>query len=133
LSFTGRVLAQLDLPDMRLPIQYALTYPARLPCKMERLDLAKVGHLSFDLPDEQAFPALRIARQAAARKGSAGAVMNGANEAAVALFLERKISFLDIPRLVGQALDSLPYQKIFSIDDVLACDHAARQAVYTQI
>ena len=73
------------------------------------------------------------ARQAAARKGNAGAVMNGANEAAVALFLERKISFLDIPRLVGQAMDSLPYQQIFSIDDVLACDRAARQAVYTQI
>ncbi len=129
----GAVLAQLDLPDMRLPIQYALTYPVRLPCKMERLDLAKIGHLSFYPPDEQAFPALRIARQAAARKGNAGAVMNGANEAAVALFLERKISFLDIPRLVGQAMDSLPYQQIFSIDDVLASDCAARQAVYTQI
>ena len=71
----GAVLAQLDLPDMRLPIQYALTYPARVPCKMERLSLAKVGHMSFFAPDDEAFPALRIARAVARKKGSAGAVM----------------------------------------------------------
>ena len=68
----GAVLAQLDVPDMRLPIQYALTYPARVPCKMERLNLAKVGHLSFYAPDEETFPALRIARETVAQKRQCG-------------------------------------------------------------
>lgn len=129
----GAVLAQLDVPDMRLPIQYALTYPARVPCKMERLNLAKVGHLSFYAPDEQAFPALRIARETARRKGNAGAVMNGANEAAVGLFLERKIGFSDIPRLVERALDTLPQQGAQTIDEVLAFDRMARESVYSSI
>lgn len=127
----GAVLAQLDLPDMRLPIQYALTYPARVPCKMERLSLAKVGHMSFYAPDEEAFPALRIAREAARQKGSAGAVLNGANEAAVGLFLDRKIGFSDIPRLVERALAALPQQRADTIGDVLAFDRAAREAVYS--
>lgn len=127
----GAVLAQLDLPDMRLPIQYALTYPARVPCKMERLSLAKVGHMSFYAPDEEAFPALRIAREAARKKGSAGAVLNGANEAAVGLFLDRKIGFSDIPRLVERALAALPQQRADTIGDVLAFDRAAREAVYS--
>ena len=127
----GAVLAQLDLPDMRLPIQYALTYPARVPCKMERLCLAKVGHMSFYAPDEEAFPALRIAREAARQKGSAGAVLNGANEAAVGLFLDRKIGFSDIPRLVERALAALPQQRADTIGDVLAFDRAAREAVYS--
>ena len=125
----GAVLAQLGMPDMRLPIQYALTYPARLSCKTPRLDLAQVGNLSFYPPDGQAFPALRLARQAAGRKGGAGAVLNGANEAAVALFLEGEIGFLDIPRLVEQALDDIPDQAQPTLDDVLALDRAARQAV----
>ena len=129
----GAVLAQLDVPDMRLPIQYALTYPARVPCKMERLNLAKVGHLSFYAPDEQAFPALRIARETARRKDNAGAVMNGANEAAVGLFLERKIGFSDIPRLVEWALDTLPQQGAQTIDEVLAFDRMARESVYSSI
>ena len=127
----GAVLAQLDLPDMRLPIQYALTYPARVPCKMERLSLAKVGHMSFYAPDEEAFPALRIAREAARKKGSAGAVLNGANEAAVGLFLDRKIGFSDIPRLVERALAALPQQRADTIGDVLAFDRAAREMVYS--
>ena len=127
----GAVLAQLDLPDMRLPIQYALTYPARVPCKMERLSRAKVGHMSFYAPDEEAFPALRIAREAARKKGSAGAVLNGANEAAVGLFLDRKIGFSDIPRLVERALAALPQQRADTIGDVLAFDRAAREAVYS--
>lgn len=129
----GAVLAQLDLPDMRLPIQYALTYPARVPCKMERLSLAKVGHMSFYAPDEEAFPALRIAREAARQKGSAGAVLNGANEAAVGLFLDRKIGFSDIPRLVERALADLPQQRADTIGDVLAFDRAAREAVYSSL
>ena len=129
----GAVLAQLDLPDMRLPIQYALTWPARVPCKMERLDLAAIGSLSFFAPDEEAFPALRIAREAARRKGSAGAVMNGANEAAAGLFLEHRIRFSDIPRLVGQALAALPQKDAVTIDDVLAFDRAAREHVYSSL
>lgn len=129
----GAVLAQLDLPDMRLPIQYALTYPARVPCKMERLSLARVGHMSFYAPDEEAFPALRIAREAARKKGSAGAVLNGANEAAVGLFLDRKIGFSDIPRLVERALAALPQQRADTIGDVLAFDRAARETVYSSL
>lgn len=126
----GAVLAQLDVPDMRLPIQYALTYPARVACKMERLNLAKVGHLSFYAPDETAFPALRIAREVARQKGGAGAVMNGANEAAVDLFLKGKIGFNDIPRLVQQALDRIPHDKDICLDDVLMLDRMAREQVY---
>ncbi len=126
----GAVLAQLDVPDMRLPIQYALTYPARVPCKMERLHLAEVGHLSFYAPDAEAFPALQIAREAAARKGSAGAVLNGANEAAVDLFLHKKIGFLEIPRLVKQALNEIPYQQHVTLDEVLHFDRRAREMVY---
>lgn len=129
----GAVLAQLDVPDMRLPIQYALTYPARVACKMERLNLTKVGRLTFCAPDEEAFPALSLAREAAREKGGAGAVLNGANEAAVALFLERKIGFLDIPRLVRHALDAVPHREEPALDGVLALDRAAREAVYSEV
>lgn len=125
----GAVLAQLDLPDMRLPIQYALTYPKRLPCKMERLNLAKVGKMTFFEPDENTFPALRLARDAARRRGNAGAVLNGANEAAVALFLAGKIGFADIPALVSRAMDEVPHRQQFGLSDVMDADRAAREIV----
>ncbi len=127
----GAVLAQLGLPDMRLPIQYALTYPARVPCKVPRLSLAEVGKLTFFAPDEQAFPALRIARAAAGEGGSACAVMNGANEAAVDLFLRDKIGFLEIPALVERALADVPRSGTLTLERVLESDVLARETVYS--
>lgn len=125
----GAVLAQLGVPDMRLPIQYALTYPQRLPCKVPRLSLAEVGRMTFYAPDNQAFPAMNLARHAARRKGNVGAVLNGANEAAVGRFLAGELPFWRIPQLVQQAMEQVPYQAQPTLDDILASDRAARQAV----
>ena len=124
----GAMIAQLGLPDMRLPIQYALTYPARVPCKVPRLNLAEAAKLTFYAPDYEAFPALNLARQAAAQKGDRGAVLNGANEAAVGLFLDGKIAFGEIAERVARALDTIPYRREVTLDDVLAADAAARAA-----
>lgn len=125
----GAVLAQLGVPDMRLPIQYALTYPERLPCKVPRLSLAEVGRMTFYAPDNQAFPAMNLARHAARRKGNVGAVLNGANEAAVGRFLSGDLPFWKIPQLVEKAMEQVPYQAQPTLDDILASDRAARQAV----
>ena len=125
----GAMIAQLGLPDMRLPIQYALTYPARVPCKVPRLSLAEAAKLTFYAPDYEAFPALGLARQAAAQKGDRGAVLNGANEAAVGLFLEGRIGFCEIAERVAQALDKIPYRSSVTLDEVLAADRAARKIV----
>lgn len=125
----GAMIAQLGLPDMRLPIQYALTYPARVPCKVPRLSLAEVAKLTFAQPDYDAFPALGLARQAAALKGDRGAVLNGANEAAVGLFLEGRIGFTEIAERVAHTLDAIPYRGSVTLDDVLAADRAAREMV----
>ena len=125
----GAVLAQLGTPDMRLPIQLALTYPDRLPSPAPDLDLLTCGPLTFAAPDEAAFPCLRLAKQAAAQGGCACAALNGANEAAVALFLEEKIGFYDIPRLVEAALAQAPGTKDPDLEMILAVDAAARQSV----
>ena len=125
----GAVIAQLGLPDMRLPIQYALTWPMRVPCKVPRMHLSELAKLTFFAPDEQAFPALRLARHAAKLKGDRGAVLNGANEAAVGLFLAGRIGFTEIAGRVAQALDEIPYHASVSLEDVLAVDRAAREIV----
>ena len=125
----GSVLAQLGLPDMRLPIQYALTYPARLPCKAPRLSLSKIGLISFFEPDDWSKPTLNLARSAAASKGNAGAVLNGANEAAVSLFLQDKIRFCEIAPLVGEAMARVPAKQDVSLEDVLESDSLARALV----
>lgn len=125
----GAVIAQLGLPDMRLPIQYALTWPMRVPCKVPRMHLSELAKLTFFAPDEQAFPALRLARHAAKLKGDRGAVLNGANEAAVGLFLAGRIGFTEIAERVAQALDEIPYHASVSLEDVLAADRAAREIV----
>jgi len=102
----GSVLAQLGLPDMRTPISYALAWPDRMPLPgLERLDLAKIGRLDFLPPDPQRFPALEIARKAASAGGGAPIVLNGANEVAVAAFLQRRIGFLTIAQVAGEVLD----------------------------
>ncbi|MDR3277479.1 MAG: 1-deoxy-D-xylulose-5-phosphate reductoisomerase [Oscillospiraceae bacterium] len=119
------VLAQLGTPDMRLPIQYALTYPARFPSLAMPLDLAAVGALTFEEPDTRAFPCLALAAEAAERGGTAGAILSAANEAAVALFLEGKIGFCRIYELARGALDRIGIAAEPSLGDIAA---AAREA-----
>ena len=125
----GSVIAQMGNPDMRLPIQYALTYPERVPCKVPPLDLPRRHNLTFFAPDEEAFPTLGLARRAAAARGNLGAIMNGANEAAVELFLHDKIPFYRIPELVQAAMDNVEYLPEITIEDVLESDRAAREIV----
>ena len=123
------VLAQLGAPDMRLPIQYALTWPARAPGLAASLDLLSCPPLTFAAPDCETFECLALALQAAAQGGTAPAVLSGANEAAVDLFLREEIGFLDIPRRVGEALERVKPVERPSLEDILLADHAAREAV----
>ncbi|ARA92089.1 1-deoxy-D-xylulose-5-phosphate reductoisomerase [Rhodothermaceae bacterium RA] len=102
----GSTKAQLGVPDMKVPIQYALSYPARWPAPHERIDWAALRCLDFEPPDVEKFPALRLAYEALAHGGTAPAVLNAANEQAVALFLEERIRFIDIPRLIEAALEA---------------------------
>lgn len=125
----GAVIAQLGAPDMRLPIQYALTYPERRPCPGEKLSLFDCGALTFERPDEETFPCLALAKQAAARGGLAPCVLNGANEAAVSLFLMGKLSFPAIAETVGRALETVSGPDSYGLSDVLAADRAAREFV----
>ena len=126
----GAILAQLGVPDMRLPIQLALTYPARLESPCEPLDLLHCGDLSFLPPDPVNFPCLAYAVKAAERGGTACAILNGANEAAVDLFLRDKIGFNDIPRRVRRAMDTVAVKDAPVLEDILTADQQARAAVY---
>lgn len=123
----GAVLAQLGAPDMRLPIQYALTWPERLPGPADTLDLLTCGALHFASPDLEAFPCLALAMQAARTGGTAPAAMNGANEVAVARFLAGEIGFYDIPRLVEDALSRVPVVPAPGLEEIQAADAAGRQ------
>lgn len=125
----GAVMAQMGTPDMRLPIQLALTYPERTVCPVDRLDLTTCGALSFSKPDMDAFPCLALARACAAAGGTACPVMNGANEAAVARFLNDEIGFYDIFDLVKQAVDAVPYVQNPTLDQILMADSMARACV----
>ena len=122
----GSVLAQLGSPDMRIPIAYALAYPERISTPAERLDLAKIGALTFEAPDLEQFPALRLARQALEEGGAAPIVLNAANEEAVATFLDRRIGFLDICQTVEEALVRTGATQPRSIADVIDIDRDAR-------
>ena len=124
----GAVMAQLGAPDMRLPIQLALTYPERCACPVDGLDLT-AAPLTFSHPDLQSFPCLALAMEAAKLGGTACPVMNGANEAAVALFLEDRIGFYDIYTLVRGAMDAVPFIADPTLEQVLASDAAARNYV----
>ena len=125
----GAVMSQMGTPDMRLPIQLALTYPERMVCPVEPLDLTSCPPLTFAKPDMDAFPCLRLARECAAAGGTACPAMNGANEEAVARFLRDEIGFYDIYRLVSGAVERVPFIREPSLEQVLAADHAARLAV----
>lgn len=123
------VIAQLGMPDMRLPIQLALTYPERVSSLTPELDLTKAKALTFEEPDMDTFRCLKLAIESAPRTDAACAVMNAANEAAVGLFLEDKISFDRIYELVSGAVETLGSSCADTIDDILAADMAARQEV----
>ena len=123
------MIAQLGAPDMRLPIQYALTWPRRTGGPAEPLDLCACGPLTFAQPDLDTFRCLDLALKAARTGGTAGAILNGANEAAVALFLEDRIGFLEIADRVALALDRVPVIPEPSMTQILEADQAAREAV----
>lgn len=125
----GAMIAQLGTPDMKLPIRYAFTWPYRAPSPDRPLDLLTCGELTFRAPDMDAFPCLRIARQCARTGGTACAIMNGANETAVALFLQERVGFNDISRLVESALDRVQVKYAPDLPDILEADRQARAAV----
>ena len=125
----GAVMAQMGTPDMRLPIQLALTYPERTPCPVEGLDLLTCGALTFQKPDLENFPCLALAYKCARLGGTACPAMNGANEEAVAMFLRDEIGFYDIYSLVSSAVDAVPFIQNPTLEEILETDRLAREAV----
>ncbi len=123
----GCVMAQMSPPDMRLPIQYALTYPRRMEGHWPRLDLAKVGQLTFCPPDRENFPCLPLCEQAGKQGGDRGCVINAANEVAVELFLQGKIGYTEIYELARQAVEQIPYVQAPTLEQIFAIDAAVRQ------
>ena len=123
----GASLAHLGYPDMRVPISYALHHPERADVDVPTLDLAAVGELGFEAPDVQAFPSLRLAREAGEAAGTAPCVLNAADEVAVAAFLEGRLPFAAIPEVVEQALDAAPAEAVTHFDDLFAADAEARR------
>jgi 1-deoxy-D-xylulose-5-phosphate reductoisomerase len=123
----GSVLAQLGWPDMRLPIAYALTYPRRLPLNSEPLDLGKVAQLNFERPDFERFPCLRLGYEAARIGGTMPAVLNAANEVAVAAFLEERLPFFGIPRVVEETMAAHISEPLKNLAQVLAVNNWARE------
>jgi 1-deoxy-D-xylulose-5-phosphate reductoisomerase len=126
----GSWLAQLGVPDMRLPIAYALTYPRRLPLTSRPLDLGQVARLTFEHPDVKRFPALRLGYVAAQTGGTMPAVLNAANEVAVAAFLEGRLPFPGIPRAVEEAMAAHEAEPITSLEQVLVVDQWARDYAF---
>ena len=122
----GVVLAQLGVPDMRFPIQYAFTWPDRVPGGLERLNLAKAGHLDFEEPDTVRFPALDLARRAIREGGTLPCVMNAANEAAFVRFKNGEIKFTDIVKIIKKTMNQHNIIRNASLDDILEADRAAR-------
>lgn len=125
----GSVIAQLSPPDMKLPIQYALTYPDRVACPSPRLDLSQAMTMRFEPPDREAFPCLDLGFEAMRRGGTTGAALNAANEVAVARFLDGALRFLDIPRACRAAMDHHPFDPRPTLDQLWAVDAWARQEV----
>ncbi len=123
----GSSLAQLGSPDMRTPIAYALAWPKRMETPAPRLDLAKIGQLTFHAPDLERFPALRLAREALRAGGSVPTILNAANEVGVGAFLGREIGFLDIARIVEKTMETVKSRTLKTLDDVLAADAEARE------
>ena len=129
----GAVIGQLGTPDMRLPIQYALTYPERSNYAFEKLSLSDIGTLTFQKPDTETFRCLPLCIKAINEGGLRPTAVNGANEEAVRLFLDGKIKFLQIAELVEKAAYSVNNIKDFGLEDVLECDKLSRAAVNSYI
>jgi 1-deoxy-D-xylulose-5-phosphate reductoisomerase len=125
----GSTIAQLGAPDMRTPIQLALTWPHRIDGSTTGFDLLALQQLDFEPPDPDRFPALSLARRVLSDGGTSGAIMNAANEAAVAAFLDRRIPFGRIAELTLDAMDEIPSTRPYSLDDIFAADRAARRCV----
>ena len=122
----GSSLAMLSLPDMKVPISYALSYPKRMAIKHAPLNLAAIENLSFYEADEKKFPALKLCREAMAVDGNAPTILNAANEIAVEKFLKKEILFTDITKIVAKTLDKIPFKKVKSIEELLEFDLQAR-------
>ena len=129
----GAVKAQLGVPDMKVPIQLALSYPKRLQSPFDRLDWYNMPALTFEEPDTKRFPCLELAYEAIRRGGNVACVVNAANEVANLAFRREQCGFLDIPRIIGQTLDAIPYQQQPTIDDYLVCDAEARRVAQSFI
>jgi 1-deoxy-D-xylulose-5-phosphate reductoisomerase len=123
----GAVIAQLGAPDMKLPIQYALTYPSRQPSTFERLDFWKMQALTFERPDTETFRGLAFAYEAGRAGGTLPCTFNAANEVAVAAFLRGEIHFLDIYDIIEQTMSARPARQVTALDDLFAEDEAARR------
>jgi 1-deoxy-D-xylulose-5-phosphate reductoisomerase len=123
----GSVLAQLGSPDMRTPISYALGWPNRIKTPAKKLDLAEIGQLNFITPDEERFPSLKITREVLQKGGSAPTILNASNEIAVCAFLNGKIGFLDIVKVVTETLDKININTMSSLSDVHDVDENARR------
>jgi 1-deoxy-D-xylulose-5-phosphate reductoisomerase len=124
----GTVLAQLGVTDMRLPIQYALSYPERWPAAIPGMDFSGTMRLDFEQPDRERFPCLGLAYEALRRGGSVPAVLNAANEEAVAAFLDERIPFTAIPETIAAVMEACPGGALVALDDVLKADAWARTA-----
>lgn len=124
----GCVIAQLSSPDMRLPIQYALSYPYRIPLDTPRINFTELGELTFYEPDKERFPCLAIAEEALRSGGNATCAMNGANEIAVEAFLREKIGFMEIPDIISKAIAKVPFIEKPTLDDIYCTNFAAREA-----
>ncbi|NND45341.1 MAG: 1-deoxy-D-xylulose-5-phosphate reductoisomerase [Xanthomonadales bacterium] len=122
----GSVIAQLGMPDMRTPIAHALAWPERIEAGVARLHLHQLDKLEFRQPDPERFPCLRLAFEALESGGNAAIILNAANECAVQAFLDRRISFMDIPRLVGRTLEMAAWSEVVNLEDVLEFDRMAR-------
>jgi 1-deoxy-D-xylulose-5-phosphate reductoisomerase len=129
----GATLAHLGHPDMRVPIAYALHHPERVDVPVRTLDLAEVGALEFEPPDLDAFPCLRLAREAAEAGGTATCVLNAANEVAVHAFLGDRLPFMGIPAVIERTLDELPAKRVHSFDTLYEADAAARRVAAGQV
>jgi 1-deoxy-D-xylulose-5-phosphate reductoisomerase len=124
----GALIAQLGIPDMKTPIAYALTYPERLPLDLPALDLCRLGQLNFTTPDSQCFPCLSLAYEAIRSGGTTPAVLNAANELAVEAFLQERVGFLDIPRVISTVVEKHTCTAASSLEQILAADSWARLA-----
>lgn len=128
----GGIMGQMGVPDMKLPIQYALFYPDRRPMDIGRVDLCKLGSLTFEKPDTETFQGLALAYRAAERGGSLPTVFNAANEKAVALFLDKKIQFLEIPELIGAAMDAHQVTENPTVEEILAAETETYEYIKTK-